>query len=74
MQTTVMPLDERLWEEIQRNPHVVHNNLRFVTDRGRVTLHGTVDSFYQKQMAQEAVRRVDGVDEIDNQLQVNWRS
>jgi osmotically-inducible protein OsmY len=38
-----------------------------------VRLQGTVGSFYQKQMAQELLRRVDGVERIENQLQVSWR-
>jgi osmotically-inducible protein OsmY len=42
------------------------------TADGRVTLKGNVRSFFQKQMAQEAVRRVDGVERIDNLLEVNW--
>ena len=39
---------------------------------GRVVLKGSVSSFFQKQMAQEAIRRVDGVERIDNLLEVNW--
>ena len=35
-------------------------------------LKGQVNSFFQKQMAQEAIRRVDGVQRIENMLQVNW--
>ena len=38
----------------------------------RSGLEGTVGSFYQKQMAQEVVRRLDGVQGIENQLQVSW--
>ena len=38
---------------------------------GLVRLQGTVRSFYQKQMAQETVRRIDGVEQIENQLQVD---
>ncbi len=37
-----------------------------------MVLKGTVNSYFQKQMAQEAIRRVDGVELIDNQLEVNW--
>ena len=39
---------------------------------GRVVLKGNVGSFFQKQMAQEAIRRVDGVQLIDNLLEVTW--
>jgi osmotically-inducible protein OsmY len=37
-----------------------------------VVLKGSVQSFYQKQMAQESIRRIDGVERIDNLLEVNW--
>jgi osmotically-inducible protein OsmY len=39
---------------------------------GYVTISGEVNSFYQKQMAQEAIRHVDGVQRIENRLEVNW--
>jgi osmotically-inducible protein OsmY len=39
---------------------------------GRVVLKGNVRSFFQKQMAQEAIRRIDGVQRIENLLEVNW--
>jgi osmotically-inducible protein OsmY len=47
-------------------------NLRFESSEGRVTLHGTVASYYQKQMAQEALRRLEGVHTIDNRIEVSW--
>jgi hypothetical protein len=31
-----------------------------------------VQSFFQKQMAQEAIRRIAGVEQIDNHLEVMW--
>ena len=38
----------------------------------RVTVRGTVESYYQKQLAQETLRRIDGIDEIENHLSVCW--
>jgi osmotically-inducible protein OsmY len=38
-----------------------------------VTLKGVVSSYFQKQMAQEALRNVDGIHEIANELEVSWR-
>jgi len=35
-------------------------------------LRGVVSSYYQKQMAQEAVRRLQGVEGIENHLEVDW--
>jgi len=46
--------------------------LRFETSEGKVTLHGQVSSWYQKQMAQETLLRLDGVDGVENRLEVCW--
>lgn len=72
METTHVdvPLEDRVLTALNRNPHIPGRSLRFETDSGRVTLRGVVRSYFQKQMAQEAIRRVDGVDEICNELEV----
>jgi osmotically-inducible protein OsmY len=67
-----IPLDHRVLTALEQNPHVARRNLRFETEQGRVTLRGVVGTYYQKQMAQEAVRRVEGVREIANELEVCW--
>lgn len=66
------PLFERIYDALTTNPHVPSHQVRVEAVDGRVVLKGNVDSFFQKQMAQEAIRRVDGVQRIDNLLQVNW--
>ena len=68
-----MPLDDRVLTALERNPYVGRRCLRFETSEGRVTLRGVVGSYFQKQMAQEAVRYVEGVDEIANELEVCLR-
>ena len=40
-------------------------------ESGILFIRGTVNSFYHKQMAQELVRRVDGVKQIVNELEVS---
>jgi osmotically-inducible protein OsmY len=65
-------LQRRVQIALAHNPYVARKKLRFESQEGRVTLHGTVDSFFQKQMAQEVVRRLDGVDRIENELEVCW--
>lgn len=65
-----IPLEDRVLTALERNPHVARRNLRFETCEGRVTLRGVVGSFFQKQMAQEALRHIDGVHEIANELEV----
>ena len=62
----------RIDQAIQTNPYVSGRTLRFETDGSRVVLQGSVKSYFQKQMAQEVVRKVEGVEEIDNCLEVLW--
>jgi osmotically-inducible protein OsmY len=57
---------------LENNPHVPLRNLRFEASEGRVVLRGVVRSYFQKQMAQETLKTVSGVDEIENQLEVSW--
>lgn len=65
-----IPLEDRVLTALERNPHVGRRNLRFETREGRVILRGVVSSYFQKQMAQEALRYVDGIHEIANELEV----
>ncbi len=66
------PLADRVNSVMERNPYLPHRNLRYEAAEGRVVLRGTVHSYYQKQMAQEMLKTVDGVNEIENQLEVCW--
>ena len=65
-------LSERLQQAIHHNPHFNGRTLRFETEEGRVILKGQVRTYFQKQMAQESVRQVAGVEEIRNDLEVTW--
>jgi len=40
--------------------------------RGVVILQGEVQSYYEKQLAQEVVRRIGGVERVENQLAVAY--
>ena len=74
MSTTTLstPLFERIHEALTSNPYVPSRLVHVEAADGRVVLKGSVRSFFQKQMAQEAIRRIDGVERIDNLLEVNW--
>jgi osmotically-inducible protein OsmY len=65
-------LDRCVETALLKQPNVPKRNLRVEASDGRVTLHGTVHSYYQKQMAQEALRRLEGVQTIDNRIEVSW--
>jgi osmotically-inducible protein OsmY len=72
MPTTTKSLDSLISTAIERHPHLKRRKLRVETHQGRVVLRGVVGSYYQKQMAQEAVRRLEGVHSIENHLEVDW--
>ncbi len=64
-------LHEQVLTALRENPHLRGRSLRFETHERRVTLRGQVTSWYQKQMAQETLLRLDGIDEVDNHLEVS---
>lgn len=63
-------LEHRVGTAIRGQPHLRGLSVHIETRQGRVILHGLVNSYFQKQIAQEALRTVDGVAEIENQLEV----
>ncbi len=63
---------EQVHGALNRSPYVSPRAMKVEAAKGVVRLEGAVSSFFQKQMAQELVRRVDGVERIENFLQVNW--
>ncbi|MDX1948542.1 MAG: BON domain-containing protein [Pirellulaceae bacterium] len=65
-------LAQRVEGAIHTNPYLSGRRLRFEAEGGRVVLHGIVATYFQKQMAQEMLRRIEGVEEIDNHLEVSW--
>ncbi len=67
-----IPLDAKVLTALEQNPYIRERDLHFETQHGHVTLRGVVRTYFQKQMAQEAVRRVAGVQEIANELEVCW--
>ncbi len=67
-------LTDRVDTALTSNPHLFGRKLNCQASEGVVVLTGRVNTYFQKQMAQEAIRRVDGVQHIDNQLEVEWAS
>ncbi|MGD9722795.1 MAG: BON domain-containing protein [Pirellulales bacterium] len=72
MPATCDPLDSLISTTIAAHPHLKRRRLRIETQKGHVVLRGTVTSYYHKQLATEAVRRLDGVRSIENHLEVDW--
>jgi osmotically-inducible protein OsmY len=76
MEATLSPPRPALLDQVhgalRRSPYVSTNEMRVEESDGVVRLEGAVRSFFHKQMAQELIRRVDGVERIENCLQVKW--
>ena len=65
-------LDQEIAQAIDANPHLGRRRVKIRTDLGHVVLQGKVNSFFEKQMAQEALRNIEGIERIDNELEVAW--
>lgn len=62
------PLLHRAHTALIRNPHLLGRKLFLESDGEQIILRGNVDSFYEKQVAQETLRLVDNGVRISNQL------
>ena len=61
----------RIDDAIAQHPHLKGMAIKHEEDSTEIRLTGTVDSFFLKQMAQEAIRSVDARP-IRNQIEVTW--
>jgi osmotically-inducible protein OsmY len=71
-QLDAIALVQRLDSAIKGNPHLSGHQVFCSEEGGTVILQGRVRSYYQKQMAQEALRNLEGVERIVNDLEVDW--
>ena len=67
-----LELVRRIHNAVEQHPHVRPHQLRYEATAGRVLIRGRVSSFFEKQMAQEALRSIYGITAIDNELEVCW--
>lgn len=63
--------DEVIQAKLLRSSYFREHQLGVEYHEGQVTLSGTVSSYYQKQVAQESVRGMTGVDQIENNIVVS---
>lgn len=57
-------------ERLRRSPYVPVQSLSCEFDRGVLRLRGRLSSFYQKQLAQETVAGLSGVEQVINEATV----
>jgi osmotically-inducible protein OsmY len=70
MQPCAATLEERIGSAAGVSPYLAGSNISFEPEFRRVVLRGVVNSYYEKQMAQETLLRVDGVQSVANHLEV----
>jgi osmotically-inducible protein OsmY len=61
---------EQAESELRRNAYVALKNIACEYREGVLTLHGCLPTYYLKQRAQEAVARIQGIERIDNRIEV----
>ena len=55
---------------LQNSPYAILRGVSCMYDRGILLLRGQVPSFYHKQLAQETVRKIEGVVQVVHQIEV----
>jgi len=67
---------QRIAEEaearLRNDPHVNRRHISCECHQGVLLLRGELPSFYEKQVAQEAVKGVEGIAGIVNDIEVTW--
>ena len=63
-------LNHRVHFVLSRDPYIGRRNVRYEVIDQDVFLSGSVTSYYQKQMAQETLRKIEGISRIVNELSV----
>ena len=70
MQTVEPTLEQQADSALSRSPYFSSTRVRLAMHKHCAVVEGVVSSYFQKQMAQETLLRLDGIRQIDNRLQV----
>jgi osmotically-inducible protein OsmY len=68
--STTVNVAERAESELRRNAYVALKNISCEYRDGVLILNGCLPTYYLKQVAQEAIARVDGVQRVENRIAV----
>jgi len=63
---------EEAADRLHNDPHVNHSNVSCYCEDRVLWLRGELPSFYAKQVAQEAVKGVEGIVGVMNDIEVTW--
>jgi osmotically-inducible protein OsmY len=67
---TRLELHTEIHNALAGNPYFAGRKVRVELQENDVVLSGVLGSYFHKQMAQESVRSVDGVNRVHNQIEV----
>lgn len=73
MQIAEASLQERVGVAADDSPYLARQDITIDDSTQHVVVRGVVSSYYEKQMAQEILLRIDGVDSVENHLEVMRR-
>lgn len=63
----------RIAAALEASPYISPGKIRVEPgESGQVRLHGRVQTFFEKQMAQETIRQVAADQRIENMVEVTW--
>ena len=63
---------EEAEDRLRKDPHVNGRDISCECNEGVLWLRGDLPTFYEKQVAQEAVEGVEGIAGIINDIEVTW--
>lgn len=63
-----MTLLQRVQTAVIHHPHLNGRRIHYRTSGKNVRIEGKAETFYEKQMAQELLRKIDGVGKIQNNV------
>jgi len=62
--------DQQVALQLIGHPQILPRNLQVHSRDGNLFIDGEVDTWFAKQMAQESLRKIDGIGLINNRLKV----
>ncbi|MCO6048113.1 BON domain-containing protein [Aeoliella sp. ICT_H6.2] len=69
----VPQLIDRIADALNSSPYIAPGKVRVEPgENGQVRLQGSVQTFFEKQMAQETIRHIAGEGRIQNMVEVTW--
>ena len=70
MQPPSLGVGQAALDRLRQSPHVALRAVSCQFEEGVLVLRGRVRSFYDKQLAQETIARVEGVARVVNEIEV----